>query len=759
MSIRLKCKAVKEMFKKENYYIIAFEPITPYPSELKLSKYFNFSCCGEYPFITIGREYDMIIEELKTDKYGTSYSIISVPSLDEQDLHNLSREEAFEIMQDITSSDRIANNVLDAYPQFIEIVLTDGQEAIDTKLIKGVGNAYLSAYVRNITNKYKYYHIIKKLTDYKIDITDCKNLLSEFKDEQGIQKALKDKPYYVLIENLGRGFEQVDKLLMEVRPELNDSKQRCEALMMTILRLNEQSGSTRLSGNILYRYMRDEYNTPQLLPLVKDVAMESDIIYYDEKSKDLAVRSTYLGELKIADFIKEKLDNSKKLDIDIEKYRNIGEFSLSDMQMQGLQNFCDSNISIIAGYSGSGKSQSAKGLVQLMEDNGLSYLLLSSTGKASKVLSESCSTPTKLRRAYTVHKKCYEGDINVDCILCDEAGMLALDTMCMLVNAISNPNMRIVMFGDPSQLSSVGLSKVFEDLINCGKIPTTMLTEVFRYKSNGSLFVATNVRNGISFFDDKEMCKYSDKDNSFSVCNNYKFIQKEDDEIIDTLIEEYRKLLKKGIKPKDIMILSSMNVRSLGTYSINNALQAEFNPPKPNELYLERTIKSGNENVTIIYRKNDVVINTKNDYRAVSYDAYQEMEKSDGKLEEEDVADSFIVNGQLGVVVNVMTHGMVVNFDDELIYVSKHKLKNILLGTAISVHRSQGSSIDYTISVIGKSQSKMITRGMLYVEMTRCRKSHIDIGDIQTLVDGLDIVDNDLRNTFLKEMMEDELER
>ena len=449
MSIRLKCKAVKEMFKKENYYIIAFEPITPYPSELKLSKYFNFSCCGEYPFITIGREYDMIIEELKTDKYGTSYSIISVPSLDEQDLHNLSREEAFEIMQDITSSDRIANNVLDAYPQFIEIVLTDGQEAIDTKLIKGVGNAYLSAYVRNITNKYKYYHIIKKLTDYKIDITDCKNLLSEFKDEQGIQKALKDKPYYVLIENLGRGFEQVDKLLMEVRPELNDSKQRCEALMMTILRLNEQSGSTRLSGNILYRYMRDEYNTPQLLPLVKNVAMESDIIYYDEKSKDLAVRSTYLGELKIADFIKEKLDNSKKLDINIEKYRNIGEFSLSDMQMQGLQNFCDSNVSIIAGFSGSGKSQSAKGLVQLMEDNGLSYLLLSSTGKASKVLSESCSTSTKLRRAYTVHKKCYEGDINVDCILCDEAGMLALDTMCMLVNAITNPNMRIVMLGDP----------------------------------------------------------------------------------------------------------------------------------------------------------------------------------------------------------------------------------------------------------------------------------------------------------------------
>ena len=752
MSIRVKCKAVKEMFKRDNYYIIAFEPITPYPQELKLSTYFNFSCCGEYPFITIGREYVLEIEEQKTDRYGTSYSIISCPTLDEQDFHNLSRDEAFEIMMDVTSSERIANNVLEAYPNFIELVLTSGVDSIDTKLIKGVGTVYLNAYVRNLTNKYKYYHIIKKLTEYKIDITDCKSLLAEFKDEQGIQEALKDNPYYVLIETLGRNFDAVDKMLMELRPDLEDSTQRCEALMMVILRLNEQSGSTRLGGNVLYRYMRDEFNTPNLLPLVKEVATNSEIIYYDEKSKDLSVMSTYLGELKVTEFVKDKLLNGKKLDIDIEKYRNIGEFSLSDMQMQGLRNFCDSNISIIAGFSGSGKSQSVKGLVQLMEDNRMSYLLLSSTGKASKVLAESCN-----RRAYTVHKKCYEGEINVDAVICDEAGMLALDTMCMLINAISNPNIKVVLVGDYAQASAIGLSKIFEDLIKCGNVPTTTLTEIFRYKSNGSLYVATNIRNGISFFEDDEMCKYNDKDNSFSVCNNYKFIQRDEEEISDTVIEEYRKLLHKGIKPKDIMVLTAMNIRELGTYELNNKLQAEFNPPKPNELYLERTVANGNGRTTILFRNNDVVLNTKNDYKAVSYDAYLEMEKSNGKLEEEDVADTSIVNGQLGVVVEVLKNGMVVNFDDELIYVSKHKLKNILLGSIISIHKSQGSSVDYTISVIGKSQSRMITRGLLYVETTRCRKSHVDIGDIQTFIDGLDIVDNDLKCTWLKEMMEDEL--
>ena len=53
------------------------------------------------------------------------------------------------------------------------------------------------------------------------------------------------------------------------------------------------------------------------------------------------------------------------------------------------------------------------------------------------------------------------------------------------------------------------------------------------------------------------------------------------------------------------------------------------------KLYLERTVSNDKTKTTIIFRKNDVVINTKNDYRAISYDAYLELENSDGKLEEE----------------------------------------------------------------------------------------------------------------------------
>jgi ATP-dependent exoDNAse (exonuclease V) alpha subunit len=47
----------------------------------------------------------------------------------------------------------------------------------------------------------------------------------------------------------------------------------------------------------------------------------------------------------------------------------------------------------------------------------------------------------------------------------------------------------------------------------------------------------------------------------------------------------------------------------------------------------------------------------------------------------------------------------------------------------------------------------MLTRGLLYVADTRCRKAHIDIGDIDAFEDALGVVDNDLRRTWVKELL------
>ena len=739
MSIKVKAKAFKSMYHSTGFDIIAFSPVHPYSESLKLSKYMTFSCKGDLSWCSVGKEYELEIEEAETNKYGTTYTIVSVPSL-MINLKDLTVAQSKELLMDFTT-ERQAENILSAYPDFIYKIVTEGKESIDIKKIHNVGEVYLNAYAREINTRYKYFGIIEKIKEWNIDVTDCKKLVDEFLDEINIVEAFKESPYRCLIDVLDRSFEKADNLIMELRPDLKYSEQRCAYLILNVLKKNEEEGSTRLNANIVYNYIINEYpQGRELEELIVPTVKTNKMFYYNDETKDLAIMTTYLAECRIADFIKDKIKNSHKLDIDCEKYRVDGDVKLTDAQMGLLENFCNYDFTILAGYAGTGKSFSIHNLITLMDDNGLSYTLLSSTGKASRVLAESTH-----RTATTIHKRCFQGMITTDVVIVDECGMVNLDTFIMLLNAIDNDKIKIILVGDNAQLSAIGLSKIFEDLIKSEKVPVTMLTEVFRYKSNGSLFVATNVRQGKSFFEDKENVK--NNNGIYSVGNNYKFIEKKDDEVFDEVIKQYMSLLNKGINKKDILVLSPFNKGDMGTYAINNAIQAEINPPKVNEQYHTRKIN----NNTIIFRTGDLVINTKNDYHAISEKAYREM--IEYGLHEEDVEDSVVVNGQIGIIREVVENGLIIQYDEELIYVSKSKLNNLLLGYAISSHKSQGSGSNYVISIVSNQHKKMLSRGLLYVMDTRCKKACIDIGQVEAFETGLKVVDNDLKNTFLLELM------
>lgn len=738
MQLKVKAKVIREIYHNDNFYILALSPMKIYDN-LEITQYGTFTCKGELSMLTVGQEYDLVIEPISNDKYGTCYKVVDVPSLKVEDL---SDDDELEILKTTTTNSQ-ADYVHKAYPNFIRLILSGEEDKIDIKNIYNVGETRLKVYKRLINEKFRYYYLMKQTKEYKISMSDCKLLLSKYKTIEECVKKINNTPYFILMEVLGRTFENIDKMILDIQPDLKVSKQRCEALIIGVLRRNEVDGSTRLYANDLFYYIKEEYDAKELLPMLKDVAVESDLIYYDEKSKDLSIMSTYLAECKIADFVKSKIKNSKKLDIDYTKYKNIDNFTMSDSQLNALKVFCESNISILAGFSGGGKTTAIKGLVSLMEDNHLTYTLLSPTGKASKVLSESTG-----RKAYTIHKRCFSGSIDTDVVIVDECGMVSLDVFCMLLSAIQNDNARIVLVGDPAQLSSIGLSKIYDDLIKSNKVPMTMLTEVFRYKSNGSLFVATNIRQGKNFFDD-DFVKHNENTNEYTVSDNYKFIQT--DEVLETVVNEYKKLLQKGIKKENIMVLSPFNVGLFGTYAINNEIQQMINPILPNDKIQSRTVNK----TKIVFKEGDLVINTKNDYEAVKADSYYANKDVEG-ISESDYETTAIVNGQMGIIREVVDKGLIIQFDEEMVYMNRNKLNHLLLGYAISCHKSQGSTIDYSINIVTNAHKNMLSRGLLYVATTRCRKSHIDIGDESAFQYALSVCDNDLRKTWLLDLMTEE---
>ena len=67
--------------------------------------------------------------------------------------------------------------------------------------------------------------------------------------------------------------------------------------------------------------------------------------------------------------------------------------------MEILKNVCRNNLNLLVGYAGTGKSFSTKALLNMLNDNLITYTLMSPTGKAAKVLSENSGYP-----ATTIHR-------------------------------------------------------------------------------------------------------------------------------------------------------------------------------------------------------------------------------------------------------------------------------------------------------------------------------------------------------------------
>lgn len=745
MSIKLRARCLRCNFKNGDFRIFSWSPITNIES-LKLSPYMTFSSKGEDSYIVENKDYDLEVEEISCDpKYGSCVKIISVPSMMALDFKTLTRQESFEIIMDCTSSEKIANNILDAYPNFIEKILTEGQESIDLSLIKGVGSAYLNAYARNLTEKYKYYSMLQRFKDYEINITDCKQLVSTYIDENSINTALTENPYKVLISVLNRSFENADKLIMSIRSDLAHSELRCAYLILSVLEQSENEGDTYTDANDLYFYILNEYPIAQeLKDLIVPVVKTNELFYYEEETHKVAIASTYNGECMIADLVEEKINNPHKLNIDWHKYTVVDGFEMTEEQSSLLSNVCEYDIAILSGKAGSGKTSSVKALIKLMEDNNLSYSLLAPTGAAALRLANQTN-----RKASTIHRKCLKDqEINSDIIIIDEMSMVGLDVFIMMLNCVTNENAKFVLCGDMYQLPSISKGCVFSDLIESNKVPTAELTKVFRYDTSGGAFVGENVRQGKQFFDSDRV---KIKDNILTISNNYKFI--ETNEIFEEIIKEYEHLC--GIyKVEDIIILSPYNVGDCGTFRLNEYIENEYNPPKPNELSLSYK-RNG---VNIIFRKNSRVVNTKNDYKAMPLESFEMINNSDGILTEDDVPLTQLFNGQIGVVREVKEKYLVCQFDEELIVIPKSKLDTLLLARAISTHRSQGGEWKAVINVVSEQHERLLSKQLLYVSCTRAKEKHCDIGSTKAFNNSLliDIVDR--RNTFLKELLSKEKE-
>lgn len=210
----------------------------------------------------------------------------------------------------------------------------------------------------------------------------------------------------------------------------------------------------------------------------------------------------------------------------------LGKFSFAPTECQkrlfkSISSFLvegDTDIMIVNGFAGTGKSESLGALVSVMREMDIKYRLMAPTGRAAKVLSVYTGSKAK-----TIHKQIYrqkslsEGvgqftlDINKlsDAVfIVDEASLISIDSAGNSIFGSGNlledlieyvrqgNNNRLILVGDNAQLPPVMLDKSpaldYDYMAMFGPVLIENLTTVVRQiDSSGILYNATLVRKMI----------------------------------------------------------------------------------------------------------------------------------------------------------------------------------------------------------------------------------------------------------------------
>lgn len=650
------------------------------------------------------------------------------------------------------------NELTKVYPNILEYMLLD--KTPDLSEVKWVKSKRYKMLKEKVLANVDILSLNSRLNDafpFKI-LSLLKKHYSEKYENKDIDsiivKCIKKSPYDAFCRINGIGFIKADKILLNAYSESPDlwdfdittSKYRCTSFIIYYL-INCLNGSTVTTKSKILQDMKYKFGLHDLANNFENGLIDNRIHVDND---NVMLTTTYLEENHISTFIKKAQTVSDHWNIDVNNYSHISDFKLTEEQLKTLELVNNNQFVLLNGYAGTGKSSSIKALINMLEDNQKTYVLLAPTAKAAKQLSLYTDRP-----ASTIHYLlCHDvpefdnhinddnefdtishinnymnfemTGLNYDVIIVDESSMLSVQLCNILFKYINPENTKVLMIGDSYQLPSIQNGNLYQDLLSIDDIPKIKLNEIFRYKENGLVNVATNIRYGQ---------KYLTGEDVQNIGNSYTFYRFTDtSKMLNSAMNKYLDLLNEGNDIEDIAILTAKNIGNSGTYLVNSCIQSVINPINEFDSYIKINI---DKNV-IKFKENDVVMNIKNNYNAHPLDGD----------EEEKV---LLANGQTGIVksINEFDNSMIVRIDGRDYNFEYGDICNLRLAYCFTVHKAQGCQFKHVIYLTTADDSFMTSSNLMYVAITRAQVDCYHYGDPNVVNRKINERENLKRNTSL----------
>ncbi|MCG7338549.1 ATP-dependent RecD-like DNA helicase [Staphylococcus sp. ACRSN] len=543
---------------------------------------------------------------------------------------------------------------------------------------------------------------------------------------------VEQKPYQLVYDVKGIGFNKADTLARNVGIQFNDSERLKAGLLYVLEEECIKQGHTYLptqtvldmTSEMLSNQPQEVISNEQLEKVMQQLVDNDKLI---RQENEVAIPSLYYSELKSVQNLYRNFTYTNKLKeieqsdllMEIGEIENRNDVNYAESQREALQTSINSKVMLLTGGPGTGKTTVIKGIVELYaEIHGLSLdyddyknddfpvVLGAPTGRASKRLADATGL-----EAMTIHRligwnqetqpeDILDNEISAKLIIIDEMSMVDTWLFHQFMNAVPI-DAQIVLVGDEDQLPSVGPGQVFKDLIDSKVIPRVNLTEVYRQQDGSSIIeLAHRMKLGESIDITQ---RYHDRN----------FINCSTEQIPNVVEKVVASAVKKGYDMSDIQVLAPMYKGSAGIKKLNTILQSILNPKKNDS----REIEFGD----VIFRKGDKVLQLVN-------------RPSDN-----------IFNGDIGIVVGIFwakenalnKDVLVVDFEGNEITFTRQDLMELTHAYCTSIHKSQGSEFPIVIMPMVKQYFRMLQKPILYTGLTRAKQSLVFLGDPQAFDIGL----------------------
>ena len=587
------------------------------------------------------------------------------------------------------------------------------------------------------------------------------NILKKYKMEEIIKNP------YSLIEFIN--LDEIDKVITNDKSfnELELKSNRIRAYIFECVNKTIDNNHTAVLKREVYDYIRSKTNADiEEVSIANEINVLIDDGIYLKNINENFLTTKYYYE--VENYILETVLFNSEIEKgvilnqeELEEYMNECEIKQGfqyDTKQRDILIYINKrkNINFLNGYAGTGKTTTAKGVLDLYSKYADKIICAAFSGVASARIKHATGY-----KSITVHSLLnYDGEkfnrneknkLDYDFIFIDESGMTDSELFAILLNAIDFRRTEVLFAGDLGQVQPVGNGDPFRDIL-VNKITNNIITldKVYRQKEEQAInIIAQDIRKG-------QIPNYLDKYEDFEFINSLgQNIFEDFEKEIFKIKDELDALLNQKKYSEFInlfQVITPIRKSEYGVDELNMFVQNILN-----EKELHNKIEFDNKTIKMY----DKVMHLQNrNMKTIDYSKFVQ-------LNENDILDNYtterkVMNGQVGIVLRVTSdvrNKLYVYYplDD---YVAIYTLSDVIkfkiidLGYVMTVHKSQGSQYSRLLMPMVSRFSIMLNTQLLYTAVTRAKDMLTIIGEKRAFEEASTNISKNRRMTLLNNYQE-----